>query len=97
MGDSKKAQELYQAFENILSMRSDAKPLIFTHENDVMFNSNCIIGGKPRVWVEDNDNCEVIFTTEDWDEAIWGAEDSEHGHLRVQAIKEAIERFRENA
>jgi len=89
---SKKAQELHQTFENILSMKSDAQPFIIIHENVVLFNSNCNIGGVPRVWLEDNDNCEVIFTKEDWDEATWGAESFEYEDLRVQAIKEAIER-----
>ncbi len=92
MGISKKAQELHQTFENILSMKSDAQPFIFTHENDVIFNSNCNIGGAPRVWVEDNENCVVIFTKEDWNETVWGAEIFEYEGLRVQAIKEAIER-----
>ena len=86
-----KAQGLHETFENILSMKSDAQPFIFTHENDVIFNSNCNIGGVPRMWIEDNDNCEVIFTKEDWDEAIWGAEDFEYERLRVQAIQMAIE------
>ncbi|MFJ7891368.1 hypothetical protein ACIQYL_25400 [Lysinibacillus xylanilyticus] len=91
MGIFKKAQELHQTFENILSLKSDARPFIFTHENDVIFNSNCHIGGAPRVWVEDNENCEVIFTNDDWNEATWGAESFEYEDLRVQAIKEAIE------
>jgi len=91
MGILKTAQELHQSFESILSMKGDAQPFIFVHEGDVVFNSNCVVGGVPRVWHEDRDNCEVIFTHDDWCEAIWGAEEFEHKHLRVQAIKNVIE------
>lgn len=86
------AQDLFKTYSNILDMRSDAQPFIIKHEDDIIFNSNCNIGGAPRVWVEDNDNCSVIFTKEDWDEAIWGAEDFEYEGFRVQAIKDAIDK-----
>lgn len=86
-----KAQKLYQNYEDILALKDDAKPFIVVHEGVAVFNSNCDIGGVSRVWHDDNDNCEVIFTKEDWNEAVWGAEEFEYEQMRVEAIKNAIE------
>lgn len=86
-----RATELFNTYSNILYMRSDAQPFIIEHGGDIIFNSNCNIGGAPRVWIEDNDNCNIIFSKDDWDEAIWGAEEFEYIQLRIQAIQNAIE------